>query len=333
MSLAAIVGHAPVVALLRRAVARDRLPQSLLLAGPSGVGKHAVAMAIAQAVNCPVRRKSGGDDACGKCPTCQRIARRLHSDVVVLDRGEDASIKLKYLRERVLDVVGYRPFEGARRVFIITADDLLPEAQDALLKTLEEPPSSAILILVAAYPDALSPTVQSRCRRLRLGPRNERDVMRVLVDQHGVDAAKARALAAASGGSVTRALAEQSGDLAEDRDAALGVLLAAGKGVTAQLKASAALAKNSSDRRDDAVEEVLARVDLLRSFLRDLGVLATRSAAPLDNSDLEKHLTSLGTGFDVGRVTRGYDALARADVALERNASPKIVADWIAVNV
>lgn len=331
MSLAAIVGHAPVVELLRRAVARDRLPQSLLLAGPSGVGKHAVAMAIAQAVNCPVRRKSGGDDACGKCPTCQRIARRLHSDVVVLDRGEDASIKLKYLRERVLDVVGYRPFEGARRVFIITADDLLPEAQDALLKTLEEPPSSAILILVAAYPDALSPTVQSRCRRLRLGPLNERDVMRVLVDQHGVDAAKARALAAASGGSVTRALAEQSGDLDEDRDAALGVLLAAGKGVTAQLKASAALAKNSSDRRDR--EALSARVDLLRSFLRDLGVLATRSAAPLDNSDLEKHLTSLGTGFDVGRVTRGYDALARADVALERNASPKIVADWIAVNV
>ena len=331
MSLSAIVGHAPVVALLRRAVARDRVPQSLLLAGPAGVGKRAIAIALAQAVNCPVRRKSAGDDACGTCQTCQRIARRLHSDVVILDRGEDASIKLKYLRERVLDVVGYRPFEGARRVFIIAADDLLPEGQDALLKTLEEPPSSTLLILVAAYPEALLATVQSRCRRLRLGPLNERDVMRVLVDQHGVDAAKARALAAASGGSVTRALAEQSGDLDEDRDAAFGVLVAAGKGVTAQLKASAALAKNSSDRRDR--EALSARLDLLRSFLRDLGVIATRSGAALDNSDLEKDLKSLSTGFDVGRVTRGYDALARADVALDRNASPKIVADWIAVNV
>ena len=331
MGLAAIVGHAPVVALLRKAVARDRVPQSLLIAGPPGVGKHALALALAQAVNCPVRRQSGGDDACGKCSTCQRIAKRIHSDVVLLDRGDDATIKLKFLRERVLEVVGYRPFEAARRVFIISADDLRDEGQDALLKTLEEPPSAALLILVAAYPDALAATVQSRCRRLRLGPLSERDVARVLVDQHGVDAAKARALAAASGGSVTRALAEQGGDLEEDRDAALGVLVASGRGVVAQLKASAALAKNSSDRRDR--EALSARLDVLRSFLRDLGVMATRSSAQLDNSDCESELKKLSTTFDVGRVTRGYDALERADVALGRNASPKIVADWVAVNV
>ncbi len=83
MPFAAIIGHAPVIALLRQAVARKRVPQSLLLAGPEGVGKRAVALALAQAVNCPIRRASGGDDACGTCPTCQRIARGQHSDVVV----------------------------------------------------------------------------------------------------------------------------------------------------------------------------------------------------------------------------------------------------------
>lgn len=331
VSLASIVGHAPVVGLLRKAVARDRVPQSLLIAGPAGVGKHALALALAQAVNCPVRRQSGGDDACGKCSTCQRIGKGTHSDVVVLDRGEDATIKLKILRERVLEAVGYRPFEGSRRVFIITADDLRDEGQDALLKTLEEPPSSALLILVAAYPDALSPTVQSRCRRLRLGPLSERDVAKVLVDQHGVEVGDARKFAAASGGSVTRALAEQGGDLEDDRDAAMGVLAASSKGVVAQLKASAALAKNTSDRRDR--EALSARLDVLRSFLRDLGVMATRSGAPLDNSDLEPDLKKLSITFDVGRVTRGYDALERAEIALGRNASPKIVADWVAVNV
>src|SRR5689334_3815306 len=107
MPLASVIGHAPVVALLRQAVARGRVPQTLLFAGPEGVGKHTTAVALAQALNCPVRRKAGGDDACGTCQTCQRIARGQHSDVTVIDRGDDATIKLKSLRERLLDVVGY----------------------------------------------------------------------------------------------------------------------------------------------------------------------------------------------------------------------------------
>src|SRR6187455_1879035 len=179
MPLTEIIGHAPIVALLRQAVALERVPQSLLFAGPEGVGKRATAVALAQAINCPVRRASQNDDACGTCPTCQRIARGQHSDVVAIDRGDDSIIKLKLLRERVLDAVGYRPFEGLRRVFVIAADDLREDSQDALLKTLEEPPPSAVLILISAYPGTLLETVQSRCRRLRFGPLNERDVARV----------------------------------------------------------------------------------------------------------------------------------------------------------
>lgn len=331
MPFADVIGHAPVVALLRQALVRERVPQSLLFAGPEGVGKLAVALALAQAVNCPVRRASGGDDACGACPTCQRIARGSHSDVVVLDRGDDAIIKLKTLRERVLDVVGYRPFEAARRVFIIAADDLRDDAQDALLKTLEEPPPSAMLILVSAYPDSLSQTVQSRCRRLRFGPLSEREVARVLVARAGVNKAAASALAAASGGSVARALAEQQGDLSDDRAAALGVLQAAQRGVADQLKASAAFAKHDSDRRDR--EALAARLDVLRSLLRDLGALAARRPDAVANGDLDGDLRALSVRFDLPRVARGYAALALAESALERNASPKIVADWIGLHL
>jgi DNA polymerase III subunit delta' len=331
MPFANIVGHAPVVALLRRAVARERVPHSLLFAGPEGVGKRAVALALAEAVNCPVRRAAGGDDACGACPTCQRIARGSHSDVVQLDRGDDAVIKIRALRERVLDVVGYRPFEAAKRVFIIQADDLQDTGQDALLKTLEEPPPSAMLILVSAYPDSLSQTVQSRCRRLRFGPLSEREVARVLTARSGLEAAAAGALAAAAGGSVARALAEKQGDLGDDRDAALGVLRAAPRGVGDQLKASAALAKHGSDRRDR--EALAARLDVLRSLLRDLGALAARRTDALANGDLADDLRALSAGFDLPRVTRGYAAVARAESALERNASPKIVADWIALQL
>ena len=331
MPFGTIVGHAPIVALLRQAVVRDRVPHSLLFAGPEGVGKRAVAIALAQAVNCPVRRASKKDDACGKCPTCDRIARGVHSDVVVLDRGDDSIIKLKILRERVLDVIGYRPFEAARRVFIIAADDLREDGQDALLKTLEEPPASAMLILVSAFPDTLSPTVQSRCRRLRFGPLAERDVAKVLVAHGGVDKIKAGALSAASGGSVSRAMAEQEGDIGDDRDAALGVLRAVGRSVGDSLKASAALAKHDSDRRDR--EALAARLDVIRSLLRDLGALAARRPDMVQNNDLADVLDGMASRFDLTRVTGGYAALARAESALERNASPKIVADWLALHL
>ena len=338
MSLADVIGHAPVVALLRQAVARGRVPQSLLLAGPDGVGKRTVAIALAQAVNCPVRRASNGaangtsnDDACGACPTCQRIARGSHSDVVMLDRGDDATIKLKILREKVLDVVGYRPFEGAKRVFIIAADELMDTGSDALLKTLEEPPTSAMLILVSSYPDTLPQTVQSRCRRLRFGPLAERDVARVLVERAGVDRKAAGALAARSGGSVARALAEQQGEIGNDRESALAVLGAASRTVADQLKASAALAKHGSDRRDR--EALAARLDVLRSLLRDLGALAARRPEAVANGDLADDLRALSPRFDLARVTSGYAALARAESALDRNAGPKIVADWVALHL
>ena len=99
-----------------------RVPQSLLFAGPDGVGKRTVALALAQAVNCPNRTDG---DACGTCSTCDRIARGLHSDVTLIDTGDEASIKIRTLRERVLDALGYRPFEAERRVYIVDQADAL----------------------------------------------------------------------------------------------------------------------------------------------------------------------------------------------------------------
>jgi hypothetical protein len=166
---------------------------------------------------------------------------------------------------------------------------------------------------------------------LRFGPLSEREVAKVLVERAGTERASASALAATSGGSVSRALAEQSGDLGDDRDAALAVLAAAKGRVTDQLKASAAFAKNDSDRRDR--EALAARLDVLASLLRDLGALASGSRDALANADLETDLRSLSAAFPIARVSAGYNALNHAQVALERNASPKIVADWVALHL
>jgi DNA polymerase-3 subunit delta' len=330
MPFGSVVGHTQIVGLLRHAAARGSVPQSLLFAGPEGIGKRTVALALAQALNCPTRKNG---DACGTCPTCSRIARGQHTDVVIIDRGDEASIKIRTLRDRLLETVGYRPFEAERKVYVIDgAEDLTWEAQDALLKTLEEPPTAVILILVTAYPDTLRATIQSRCRRLRFSPLSERDVARVLVDRAGVAEADARVLAAASGGSVSRALAEEAGDLAEDRDAALAVLRAAGDDrLSGRLKAGGSLAQHGSKRRDR--EALDARLAALGSLVRDLTVLASGTEAGVTNPDLEPDLRRLLPRFDVRRLSAAYALVTGARQALDRNASPKILSDWVAVSL
>ena len=94
----------------------------------------------------------------------------MHPDVLVVEPGDSGSIKIEQVRD-VVDRARYRPFEGRRRVVIIDeADALVAAAQNALLKTLEEPPPSSVFILVTARPDVLLPTVRSRCPQLRFRP-------------------------------------------------------------------------------------------------------------------------------------------------------------------
>ena len=203
MPLGEIVGHAHLLELLAAAASRQSLPPSLIFAGPDGVGKRMAAVALAQLLNC---LKPTATDACGTCPACKRIARGVHADVLTIEPGETGSIKVDQVRDAI-ERAAYRPFEGRRRVVIVDeADAMVIEAQNALLKTLEEPPASSMFILVTSRPDLLLPTVLSRCQRLRFGRLSPGDIAAVLMRSHGYEAADAHASASASDGSIGAAL-------------------------------------------------------------------------------------------------------------------------------
>ena len=325
-----LVGHRHLLELVAGAVARESLPPSLIFAGPDGVGKRAAAVALAQLVNCatPVDH-----DACGTCASCTRIARFVHADVFLVEPGDTGVIKVDQVRE-VIERTAYRPFEGRRRVVIVDeADALMSEAQNALLKTLEEPPAASMFVLVTARPDELLPTVRSRCQRLRFGRLSPGDIAAVLMERHDYAPTDAHAAASAADGSLGLALDGGSSALVEAREAAAEMLQqVAGTSDPRRRLDSAKLLSGGGDR-----DEVRRRLRALASMVRDLGVIgAVVSRAPsegdrhLANADMGVPLRRLAGSFDRERVSRAFAAIDRALEAIDRNASPKIVADWLA---
>ena len=336
MPFATIAGHQRLRALLARAVAGDTLPPSLLLTGTSGIGKRRTAMAVAEALNCLAPKKTGAFeiDACGECTACRRIARGVHCDVVVIEPGDTGTIKIEPVRD-VIDRANYRPFEGKRRVVIIDeANALVDAAQNALLKTLEEPPAASVFILVSSMPDALLATVRSRCRPLRFGELAPADVAATLMRDHEYSEVDARAAAAEAGGSIGRALAAGGADLTEAREAAHRLLNQAARVVDPARRLDSVRGLTGKATGSAERDQMATCLRAMASLLRDVGLLANRAdPVTLANADLQDDLRRLAGVYDSERSMRAFGAVDRALAALDRNVNPKVVADWLVLQL
>lgn len=352
MTLRDIIGHRRLTTLIARAIERDSLPPTLLFAGPSGVGKWAVARAAAQAVNClsPSTRVSPASpdshllragptdlpvDACGQCRACDRIARNVHVDVIGVEPDEKASIKIDVIRE-VLSRTGFRPFEGRKRVVLIReADTLEPASQNSLLKSLEEPPPGTMFILTTAVPGALLPTVRSRCMRLRFGRLTSAEIAAALTRDHGYSEADARQTAPIADGSIGQALALVDNDLSMFRDLAIGLLQTTAGRADSQSRVQAAGALHTGgSKKERPREDVAIVLRLMASMLRDLEAInAGADRAVLANPLLTGDLEALARAYSGERARAAFGAVDRALTALERNAGTKVVSEWLAVQM
>jgi DNA polymerase-3 subunit delta' len=237
MKIVRPLGHAEQVRGLWAAAARGRLPHALLFAGPPGIGKWRAAGWFAAGLLCA----RGPGEPCGACGPCRRVssggdAGSNHADLFALDPLDLGleQIPVAAISERsgatyagpvLLPFLRLAPLESARRACLIRAAERLnPEAQNALLKTLEEPALGTVIVLVADRPERLLPTIRSRAVRLDLAPLGPSDVREVL-RASGVDAGRAAELAAASGGSPGEAL-RLDRERAFDVDRVLGRLVA-----------------------------------------------------------------------------------------------------------
>ena len=194
------IGNTELKARLSAACDAGKLSHSWLLCGPEGSGRHTLARIIASAMQC-----EAADAPCGRCNACRKIAASMHPDIITVNDPEHKQISVNVIREMRADVF-IRPNEGKRKIYIIE-QEIRNEGQNALLTVLEEPPQYAAFIILATHPDAVLPTIRSRCVTLHLSPVREQEAL-LYLQSRCPDASRDELLAAfkRAGGYLGRAV-------------------------------------------------------------------------------------------------------------------------------
>ena len=205
-----IIGHNQIIEQLQQTVASGRIAGAYLFVGPSGVGKEVVARYFAQLIFC--QQDAQPPIVCGTCLACRKVDSGNHPDLQFI-RPEGSLLKIGQIRELQRQVI-YEPLEASRKIYILTdVDQMNPEAENCLLKTLEEPPAASVLILLTSNVQALLPTTRSRCQILQFHPMPTQELAEILVNRFSVAPEQATTLAIGAGGAIGKALTQlEKGD-------------------------------------------------------------------------------------------------------------------------
>ncbi len=284
---------------LRERWRKGRFPHALFFVGPAGVGKRTFARVLAQAILCEARAEHELK-ACGLCTSCKLVAADAHPDLLETRRPEDKQDVSVELVRQLCDWFALKPMRGARKVAILDdADDLTTEASNAFLKTLEEPPPGAILILIGTAPELQLETVVSRCQVERFAPLPAEELADLLLEKEVVsDRAAALELASMGEGSIARAMALADPETARFRRVLFEEL--AGPAATAPDLASRMLAFARTGARESAEQRRRAELmvgeiaRLLQAALKARVGLALEGPAPeiaQASAQLAQHLS------------------------------------------
>lgn len=158
-----IIGHEEIIRHLKNAMQTGKVSHSYIFTGGAGSGKKLLATTFAMTLQC----EQGGTEPCQKCESCKKAIGKNHPDIIMVNHEKPGTITIDEIREQVIHDVAIKPYCSPHKIYIIPdAEMMTPQAQNALLKTIEEPPEYAVIMLLTQNADALLPTIQSRCVRL-----------------------------------------------------------------------------------------------------------------------------------------------------------------------
>ncbi|MBI5815200.1 MAG: DNA polymerase III subunit delta' [Nitrospinae bacterium] len=319
LKLSEIAGQDTPIRILKQAAASGDMAHAYLFAGPEGVGKKTTALAWARAMMC----QRGGDDACGQCAPCRKAEGGNHPDIIFAEpeirpNKKKKELDMDHVRE-LITKLQYKPYEARRKVVIVDgADRMNLPAANAFLKTLEEPPGDAVIILVASNMGRLPATIISRCQPLRFGPLHFAEAVELFTRTRGMTQQEAAQTASLCKGAPGLA-GEDAAARREVRDRALKFL-----SMVAQGDAAGALRMAQElDKGDDKATRCDMTLEAVAELVRDLiTVKITGECDKLMNMDIKPAMLTLAAGFSARGLERAFDKVSAVSLARQWNINP-----------
>jgi DNA polymerase III subunit delta' len=323
MGFAQIVGHPKQLETLRLALAHGRLHHAYLFVGARGLGKKTIGLSLAKAIHCSV----ASGDFCGECADCARIQDGNHPDVRFIEPlAGKKEISIQQIRELEKEL-NLRSFSGNRKIVIVDPATLMNlSAQNALLKTLEEPPRDSLVILIAPSIGELLPTLRSRCLRVSFAPLARNQVAAFLVSEKKVPVEEAKLLAAMSMGSLEAVAAVDSRELLARRHRWIVLLLRVASG---DYRSAAETAEALADNK----EESLRFLQWAESWYRDLLVYTvTQNQQDVVNVDMLPQIEQRCAAVELERLLERIAETKTAVGAIQRNLNRRMILENLLLN-
>lgn len=330
---ASLIAQKRPVRILTSYLEKHIFPPALLFTGCEGVGKYAAAITFAKACNCdgylPNDDRAAADPAdgdpvpCGHCRSCRRIQSGHHPDVITV-RPSGQQLRVDQIRS-LLDTLSLKPYEARRRlVVILNAEAMNPEAGNAFLKTLEEPPPDTVLILCAPQAADLLPTIASRCQHIQFNPLTPAGIIRQLQDRSGLDEKSAAVIAAMADGKIGKALQLVDADWRTHRQWVLTCsgLLDPPSGPSCRLRSRLALAERLARDKNKAT----AALEMMATWLRDLLVYPFAPTKVI-NIDLKREIQYTVQHTQPSCLLEQLAVIQSAQRDLQSNANFRLVMD------
>lgn len=319
-----VLGHEWAAQLLERHIARQEARHAYLFCGSPGVGRRTLALRFAQALNCTQPQQPG--QPCGTCRQCVQIERMQHPDLSVLQADAvGGTLKIEQVRD-VQRVLSLAPYQARKRVaLLLRFHEASPGAQNALLKTLEEAPQNAVLLLTADAPESLLPTIVSRCEVLRLRPLGLEALAQALHTRWQVPAAQAQVLAHLCGGRVGCALHLLANpDELEQAQVWLDDLHSLVRTSRRERFSYAEAAVREKDK-----EKLRRMLQVWLTYWRDVLLCCAGAAAPLTNLQQETYIRRAAGQVSLAQARTLVQHLERGLLRLDANINPRLLVEVI----